>query len=382
MTAYFSAFKHFTMPTPLLSIIVGLMITLTELPVLSQAKGIWTPEVGLYLGRVIKHNKRFTIPITEPSFLFEASLYQWKNGQEDWHHSLLYPQIGLSAQYVHFGDSDILGRGVSIIPNVILATGRSSERGLTIRLGMGLAYLTRPYDVINNPGNIAIGSNINNVTNLYINYRSPIGANSYLAIGGGLTHFSNGKFKSPNVGVNILAAQLSYQYTLQPFKKMEMTTGPKSYPKHFAIYKFSMGAHDIGKGSPTHPVYLHNLAYAYSISKVSLLWMGMTYAFSRAEYHNMLFSGYNGNTLKKSDASDFSVLIGYELRIGKIGLMGQTGLYLYDPGFNSSPHYFKLGFNYYLFEMLNHLDVFVFTNIKSHLEVADYFELGVGLRLF
>lgn len=347
-----------------------------------QTSDIWTPEAGLYLGRVVRHNQGFNIPISEPTFIFEASLYQWKTGTEDWHHRLLYPQIGISAQYIHLGDQDILGRGLSLIPNITFNTGRSPYGGLTVRLGMGLAYLTRPFDIIDNPKNIAIGSHLNNATHIYLAYRYQISQRSFMSLGAGLTHFSNGKFKSPNKGINIFAGQFTYQHTLRTFEKAEVPTTTINKPHHYAIYKFSMGAHDRGPGTPVHPVYLHNISYAYRISSDSYLWLGLTYAFDRAEYHNMLFIEYNGSDLRRLDAADLSLSLGYELRVGSVGLMAQTGYYLYDPAFNNGPYYFKLGFNYYLFNAFDHIDTFLFTNIKSHLAIADYFELGVGMRLF
>jgi hypothetical protein len=133
-----------------------------------------------------------------------------------------YPSIGLTFYYSGFGNDSIsaeLGKVFALYPfiNFPITPGESSR--LTFKLGVGVSYLTNKFDPKENYHNYAIGSHVNASINLSFEYRQRIVDRLHWVTSAGLTHFSNGATRSPNMGINILSAATGLSWYLAPPKK-------------------------------------------------------------------------------------------------------------------------------------------------------------------
>jgi Lipid A 3-O-deacylase (PagL) len=120
-------------------------------------------------------------------------------------------------------------------------------------LAVGLSYNFNPYNPEENPLNIFIGSRRNVYINLYAKGQYHLSKRVMLGVGTGFTHFSNGAYRLPNRGLNMLPLLVSATYKLnkdevqwKPFTKPEFKpstfidvywgNGTKNYNKNERNY--------------------------------------------------------------------------------------------------------------------------------------------------
>ena len=80
--------------------------------------------------------------------------------------------------------------------------GIARSAALVIELGSGVGWSTSPYDPIERPLSIAIGSRLNAGIHLGTTVQVVQREQSWVAVGAGFTHFSNGALALPNLGIN------------------------------------------------------------------------------------------------------------------------------------------------------------------------------------
>jgi len=76
----------------------------------------------------------------------------------------------------------------------------------------GFAWNWQHYDEIENPNNIAVGSDLTLYVDVGLNAFYPITKNLDLGLGVSFTHYSNGGFERPNRGLNLYAPSIELRY--------------------------------------------------------------------------------------------------------------------------------------------------------------------------
>lgn len=136
---------------------------------------------------------------------FEISYDKQSDGSLYWHRLYRNPITGIGFFYSGLGNSGVFGTQSA----VFFHTGSQfykSPTGFAIpwQLGIGLCYVSKKYDAIDNAFNVAVGSHVN------IYFRAAIGWElitlKKLKISQGLTfhHLSNANMSEPNIGLNWL----------------------------------------------------------------------------------------------------------------------------------------------------------------------------------
>ena len=78
---------------------------------------------------------------------------------------------------------------------------------------MGLGYVEKIFNAIDNYKNAAVGSHLNGVIHFDLHVEKNISKHSSLEFGAGITHYSNGSFSMPNLGINIATINLGYHHS-------------------------------------------------------------------------------------------------------------------------------------------------------------------------
>ncbi|MDL2264937.1 acyloxyacyl hydrolase [Parabacteroides sp. OttesenSCG-928-G21] len=150
---------------------------------------------------------------------------------QDYAYGMPYYGIGLYA--ARFFEKGGLGSPISVF---LFQGGDLAEYSrkwsLKYELNLGMSFGWKPYDVFDNPDNIALGSSVN----------AHIGANVYmkhklsdvidLNFGLGLTHFSNGAMQLPNKGLNMIAPFVEIVYNIHPIQTAEDRSASLIPPLH------------------------------------------------------------------------------------------------------------------------------------------------------
>lgn len=135
-----------------------------------------------------------------------------------------YPNIGLTFTYRSLGNTNVYGHAFSIIPYVRFSIFQNKHSSIFIKHGVGLAYITKKFDVQNNPKNEFIGSHINAGADLMLGFQQKIIENLDIKIGAIINHYSNGSVQNPNRGMNMLSGLVGITYV--PNRKFERIEHP------------------------------------------------------------------------------------------------------------------------------------------------------------
>lgn len=339
-------------------------------------------QAGFKQGTIWKHTPNFEPTITEQSTLFEVAVVKQTKGNKVWHQLHHNPQIGLSFIYAKFGDETIFGHGLGLMPNIGFIH-KKKYFDLITRIGVGLSYLNKPFHRIYNPTNNVIGSHINNITMLMFALAWKPSSNLQLQANFSFTHFSNGKVKLPNLGINVPAIGATFTYLPKVKNNIEIThidSIPKVDKKiHFGLHTgIGFNEYDRPNG-PRYMVYVVSPYLFKRLNTKSQLLLGL----DANHYRGLFYFIENQVALPDKhfiSASKLAPYIGYELFFNHISLTVQTGYYVYAPYMLVEPVMAKLGIQFYAFPTYLKTKHQLYGGIflKAHYSKADYVELAIG----
>src|SRR4030095_15223031 len=114
----------------------------------------WNAAPIFCIGKIWKHTPKFEPTIDHASIAFELAISKQLNGKKSWQYAHHYPFLGFALAYNNLGNDSVLGKAYSILPfiEIPIAGGKNLISGNTgfsasFRVGSGLAWLTKCYDV-------------------------------------------------------------------------------------------------------------------------------------------------------------------------------------------------------------------------------------------
>ncbi|NVO20409.1 MAG: acyloxyacyl hydrolase [Bacteroidetes bacterium] len=313
---------------------------------------------------------------------FEINLGKETFGEYRWQRMYSYPFIGISYWYSHLGNSPLLGSAHAVFPYVNYPLFRNQKHEFNFRLGLGLAYLTKCFDRVNNYKYLAIGSHVNAAANLMFEYRWRLNSRFNIATGLSLMHFSNGSTKTPNYGINTPSVNLAFSYRLS---KENPYLTRKMLPE---LYEFEFD----GKRSITLDLGT-TIAYkdmGSEFGKTFMIYNLFGNVMKPVTFKSSFGLGMDF-TLDKSDifiASEKSILFEHEIQKMRIGVSGAYKLsmaklsYMFNLGFyvsgkvRPSKSYFKLGIQYDITPR-----IFTTLCLRTHFAQADFVGIGIGYKI-
>lgn len=146
-------------------------------------------------------------------YSFDISLSFPTYGDDYWEKLYNYPRTGIGFSISSLGNKEILGNAFSLFKFISIPLLKKDRKlSLDYIASVGCAYLPDPFDIDHNHLNRAIGSHINLFMRMGLDFRFFVFPRSEIIIGTAFTHFSNGKTKSPNYGLNIGSVSLGINY--------------------------------------------------------------------------------------------------------------------------------------------------------------------------
>ena len=325
-------------------------------------------------------------------------------GTKAWHQSWKFPQIGVSLLYGWLGNEKILGQSIGIVPGITLMSRDDRRVKTDVRLGTGLSWFNRPYDRFQNKENLIIGSHVTNVTFVNVYFRQKISQKFWIYEGLSFIHYSNGHYQLPNVGMNTLTVDVGLKF--YPYGKPGLVCKRDTLAvidhRVKANIRIGFGVNEFGSatkplGGPKYPVYVMNLYASKRFGKISNLHAGVFITYYSSFYDYIVNNHFydQGGRMKSMVISPF---IGYEMMIGRFGILWQSGLNVYNP---FQKEYFKInygnstsaqlkrwwcnkvGAQIYLLrtDRIRRCNVWLGAYIKSNLMTADFVETAVGFSL-
>jgi len=315
---------------------------------------------------------------------FEISVVQKTFGRARWEYMYNFPLVGIAYWYSGLSDTPYLGNAHAVFPYINFPLNNGKKVKLFLRVGVGLGYLTKKFDRLENYKNIAIGSNINAAVNFLFQVRQRLSNRLTASLSLAFTHFSNGSMKSPNYGLNIPGVSAGIAYRLEkenPYYKQKLL--PELSPFYFDGRKSVDLDVEGGFGYKDMMAeiggrYLVFAASANLMKPISFKTKyGAVLDISYDGTDEQLIIMENGEEYLKSKFQLFQVGLGgvFELNMSKISMLGTVGLYVFTKYRGSGNIYQKVAIRY---QFTKHL--YSAITLKAHAGRADYISLGLGYK--
>lgn len=340
-------------------------------------------ESRVYYGWTLDHHIEMT-PYKRHYPAFEISVLKATFGNTRWEYMYNYPYIGLSYWYSGLGNTGVLGAAHAVFPFIDFPLLRSQDQNLFFRLGVGLGWMTNPYDRYDNFENLAIGSHINGAVNLMFEYKQRLGPKLIGSFGLSLMHFSNGSIKTPNYGLNIPGVNLALAYRLSrenPY--LRSREQPRLYLYEMAGKRslildvnLGMGVKDMQSTLGVGNRYFVGTAYSnllFPVSYKSMFGLGMDISYDGSD--PVVLEGKGITPEHTIHVVKTGVNAAYEMSFSRMSIMLNLGSYLSGLDKSDGYIYEKLALRYHFSDQL-----FGSLTLKAHYARADFIAFGIGYK--
>ncbi len=159
---------------------------------------------------------------TNPFQSFDFRFGVFGYGRKKWQQLHHYPTYGVGINKFLFQPKDnMLGNPFSTYIFFNEPVFRFKTSSLGYDFSIGLAYNWKPYDQYTNPEQKVIGSAVTSFVGMGLQYELRVSDRLDATFGINLNHFSNGRIRSPNRGLNLYGINTSLRYRLGQIKSTE-----------------------------------------------------------------------------------------------------------------------------------------------------------------
>lgn len=328
-------------------------------------------------GAIYKHTEKVYLEPPSYSQEIEFSVSHRTYGKRKWERENNCPVPSINLCFSQYGDE--LGNAISLYPGIEWAIVRKKTFDWKFKIGGGLGLATDRWeraDTINN----YLGSRLNNFTVIQTAFHLPIRKKINLAVGGRMSHISNGAFRIPNFGINLFSGFVGMHYFPQG-KKEIVKQKPKRTTKrklNFGLRTgFAWGEQNAADG-PLSSIYSQSLFVSTPLVGKHRIYAGVDITHNRKALNSYKYALLDGNL--NWDATNSTAFVGVELLYGKVGIPFQFGIFTKKMRNDDSPWYQKMGFLYYFYRNESSWlkQLYVGPLLKSNKINADYIEFCVG----
>ncbi len=298
--------------------------------------------------------------------------YQWAR---------LYPksQLGVILSVQQTGNREVLGTAWALAPVLHWQLLERSNWSWGLELGLGLGYLSRRFDSFANPQNIVIGSALNAYARARLQASYRLGPwRPQLAFM--VSHYSNGNYRSPNLGINLVNLQAGLQYywsSLEtPYEHKSKIEVP--FKRFHPFVQMGLGASARISRGPVFPVYALSTGLQWRYHKRAFMSAALEYSLNTAVY---AFRVHNhGAALPLSEFNRYAFWLNHEFLFGRIGFQTLGGLYLNQHVEQRSIFATGVGFNGYLKNPYSHPrhQFWLGLHVRAYMGLADYVSVQLG----
>jgi len=334
-------------------------------------------ELNYLNGHIFDHRHTLSNSLTNNVNAFEIKYSLFRNKNTQWQKFYNQTNFGYGLYYANLMNNNVLGKIVAPYFFSEFTLFSTNKMQSFINVGFGLSYLNRPFNPDNNYYNISIGSNVNSYldfsTGLVFNFLPQLNITTGLVF----HHFSNGNVKEPNLGINVVSAQIGLMYSNVTLEKN--TDRILEEKQSHGFYSEIISAYGIKSLEPANEVLyftssqIIDFAYLFNAGMSSGLGLDIFYDTSlRRKYANQQ---YTAN--KPSEYMYYGLHGSFNFHFGRFAVPLHFGYILfpdYKPMFR---RFMRLGIRYFVTDKLCFN-----VSIKAQRMTADYLEWGLGWRLF
>ncbi len=332
-------------------------------------------ELNYTPGFIMPHNKSIDYMIKDYTSGFNINLVKQTTGKEQWEQIYHKPRLGYGFYHGTLGNNNVYGKSYSLYSFFEGPFWNyQNDFKINYRLSYGISYVSKTFDLYENYNNIAIGSNLNIHFSLMLNAALSITDQFTFVSGVNFTHFSNGKVKSPNKGLNVVSANAGMRYMLYPVKYKEnsdVEIPPVKDKNSFTAF-WAHGVKDFNRFNKTkYYISSFTLNFEHKYKHWGRYGMG-----TDLFYDNSLKNFIN----KEKDPGNLNPELfrlgihgSHDFIVGDLALSLQLGYYVYNKIFYITNLYSRVGIKYNPYKNW-HTKI----SLKSHNANAEFIEFGIG----
>ena len=323
------------------------------------------------LGFLIAHRESMAHLLTSHFHTYTLSYTFHTRGYQGWEQAYNNPKVGIFATTTQNANKDVLGDAYGIGATLTLpkrSWGKSDAWSWNNNISLGMGYLTKKFDLDENPKNVAIGTHFNALIILgtEIEFRQ---LNYTLNFGVDFTHYSNSGTVKPNLGLNIPSLRAGISWMTKK-----------------ALYNEQVVDH-LREDLTLNIIAIGGAKNNYEFHKNVFPAFGLNVHLSKAHFNrnrytygiDVLFSEANRQFLASSPNQSFrqtlqvGVYNAWEIEIWRAVLSVGMGAYFYNP---LNPHgwfFHRIGARCSISN-----NWFLHGYARTHWAKADFFEAGLG----
>lgn len=367
-------------------------------PVATSDRELYKPGFGaeFHFGFVAPHRDIMKHLVRGHAYGF--SLYkeiQTRGSVPAWHMHYARPSTGIELAFYDLGNPVQLGYGivplyyVRLLLNVPRDFNTSgavrSDTKLPqprlrheLRLGIGPGFLTKVYDMETNPKNFASASAVN--AGLMLHYSVGVKLTNHLRLHAGLraAHWSNGSFKMPNLGINLVTLNTGFTWHPRGVPDVQRRYRAQEARYWLNTSTLSVGIKEIfPPGGNKYLTYTLNHHLERDISnKVRL---GVCADLFYITANRVLMARAGMSEVSTTDMVQAGLAATWGLKFGLFDVNFMMGAYVRDRYKGNGDIYSRYGIRRQ-FGKANGRKWVTSLMLKTHAAKADHFEIGIGYR--
>jgi hypothetical protein len=297
------------------------------------------------------------------------------SGKNDWENLYHFPEYGLSLLYSTLGNDQVNGREIALFPFFRLNIVSGKKLCFYNETGLGLAYVTKRFDLENNYLNVAIGSHLNIHLNFKLGLNCKVTPRVQWNTGVSFDHFSNSNTKEPNLGLNYVTAFTGLQYRVgNELPQQERKLSPHEKRFHYEFVYSAGGKYPRAVGSKMYFTSSATFEIKWAPLKALHFGIGPDLFYDTSTEAEMLTIELRN--FRKAYNYRSGIHVSQELIYNKFSVILQEGFYLLLTDHVDKNVMYNRGIIRYRFSD----GFFVQLAMKSHLQILDYPEIGLGIR--
>jgi hypothetical protein len=332
-------------------------------------------EAKVHTGMNLPFYEALRYLVQDDIYAFDLSVSFPSYGKDYWEKIYRYPRQGLGLSCWSLGNNKVFGKAYVLYGFINIPIIKRTEKfSFNYQISCGAGYLPDKFDVHTNHLNRAIGSNTNIYIHLGIDGKIRLFPQSEIVIEAGTTHFSNGKTKSPNYGINAGSFSLGLNYIFNNYAAIRQTPEVPAFVKHYVqsvIYSAGSKVYDNLSGKK---YFVTSVAYNLErfINLKGKIGLGADFSYDGSISEAL--AGEDGIPVKKFDRLiRFGLHASYAIQYKKLIMGIQAGYYLYSKYTVLTQVYNKISIQYMFTK-----NIIGSISIKSHMAKADCLEFGIG----
>lgn len=332
-------------------------------------------EVGIHTdyGFIFRHAPKIGHLQSHP-WAITAYFNRFHLGKCSWEQDFHYPQTSFALTYFNY-QNPIIGHSVALSANMLLPIYRAPKSSLQFKIGTGLAFASNPFHIEKNFQNNVLSNIWSYVMQGGFWWNYHFNSHFKLKTGLQLTHYSNGAFKLPNAGVNVITAFAGLSYVLHPERIILQSTELGNFSKRWYVQTTLAGSlieTEINQPHK-HSVFNVGLYFARDINRKHRFNAGLDISWNEGIKYQI--EQKFGNQNQKPDYKRIGIVVGDEITFGDMSLNIQLGYYIRRQfeAKTDMPFYQRYGLKWYF-----HTNIFVGLLLKTHASVAECAEFTLG----